>query len=102
MVRLGTGGRREVEKREISMEEITEVVLKLKKEKAMGGNGIPNEASKCGSEGALEMAWEICGRVWRGEGWPKGWKRGLIVPIVKKGEGRTVEEYRGVTLIPSL
>lgn len=27
------------------------------------------------------------------------WKEGVIIPIVKKGEGRKVEEYRGVTLM---
>lgn len=38
----------------------------------------------------------------RGEGWPKEWKEGIIAPIVKKGEGEKVEEYRGVTLMPIL
>lgn len=28
--------------------------------------------------------------------------RGLIVPIIKRGEGRQVRDYRGVSLIPSL
>lgn len=36
--------------------------------------------------------------MWKGEGWPKEWNEGTIVPIVKKGEGVKVEEYRGVTL----
>lgn len=27
---------------------------------------------------------------------------GIVVPIVKKGEGRTVEEYRGVTLLDTV
>ena len=40
-------------------------------------------------------------RVWKGEGWPQGWKEGLIAPITKKGEGTRVEDYRGVTLMPS-
>ena len=103
VVRMRTGeGRREREEREISKEEIREVVLKLREEKAMEGNRMSSEAWKCGGEGALEMAWEICGRVWRGKEWFKGWKKGLIVPIVEKGEGRTVEEYRGVTLMPAL
>ena len=99
VVRMETEeGRREGKEREIS--KLRE--LKLRENKAMGGDGIPNEAWKCGGERTLEMAWEICERVWRGERWPKGWKEGLIVPIVKKGDGRTVEEYRGVTLMPSL
>lgn len=30
--------------------------------------------------------------MWRGEGWPEGWKEGVVVPVVKKrgrddGEG---------------
>lgn len=33
------------------------------------------------------------------EGWPEGWKEGVIVPIIKQGEGKTVEEYRGLTLM---
>jgi len=40
--------------------------------------------------------------VWKGEGWPEGWKEGIIVQIVKKGEGKTVLEYRGVTLMAVL
>lgn len=38
-------------------------------------------------------------RVWKGEGWPEKWKEEVIIPIVKKGEERKVEEYRGVTLM---
>lgn len=40
--------------------------------------------------------------MWKGEGWPEGWKEGLIVPIVKKGERDRVEEYRGVTITSTL
>lgn len=28
----------------------------------------------------------------------KGRREGVVIPIVKKGEGSVVEEYRGVTL----
>lgn len=41
-----------------------------------------------------------CGKyekIWRREGWNE-WREGVIVPIVKKGEGNRVEEYREVTL----
>jgi len=40
--------------------------------------------------------------VWKGEGWPEEWKEGVIILIVKKGEGRKVEEYRGITLMITL
>lgn len=47
-----------------------------------------------------EWIWGFCNRVWRGEGWPEQWKDGIIAPLVKKG--REVEDYRGVTLMPTL
>ena len=29
--------------------------------------------------------WQICIKVWRGEGWPEGCRTGLVVPLLKKG-----------------
>lgn len=34
-----------------------------------------------------------------GEERPEEWKKGVIVPIVKRGEGERVEEYKGITLL---
>lgn len=59
----------------------------------MGKDEIPNEVWKYGGEEMKEWAWEICNRVWRGEGWPEEWKEGIIIPIQKKGKGEEVEEY---------
>ncbi|XP_011299752.1 uncharacterized protein [Fopius arisanus] len=55
-----------------------------------------------GGGGIKRVAWKICSKVWKGEGWPVEWKDGLLAPIVKKGEGEGVEEYRGVTLMQTL
>ena len=33
-----------------------------------------------------------------GEGWVEEWREGVVVPVVKKGAGKRVEDYRGVTL----
>lgn len=35
----------------------------------------------------VSSLWKLCNKVWRGEGWPEGWKEGVVVPVVKKGEG---------------
>lgn len=32
----------------------------------------------------------------------RGVERGVVVPVLKKGEGNRVEEYRGVMLTPKL
>ncbi|KAL6418016.1 hypothetical protein ACFW04_013055 [Cataglyphis niger] len=55
---------------------------------------------RCGRENAKEWMWRICNRIWKGEGWIDEWNEGVIVPILKKGE--RVEEYRGVSLTPTL
>lgn len=31
-------------------------------------------------------------KVWRGDGWPKEERTGLVIPLIKKGEGKKVEE----------
>ena len=97
--------RRDVEERRgdddegnIEKEEIRRVLRGLKDGKAMGGDGIPNEVWKYGGEEVEEWLWEVCNRVWKGDGWPEEWKVGIVVPVVKKGVGKRVEEYRGVTL----
>lgn len=60
---------------------------------------------KCGSMGGQELKdWmrKLINRVRKGEGWPDEWKEGVIVPIVKKGQGEVVEKYSCVSLIETL
>ncbi|XP_077280504.1 uncharacterized protein LOC143907534 [Temnothorax americanus] len=96
---MGTRRReRREEEEEIRREEVWEVVKKLRERKALGSDGIPNEVWKFGREVVKEWLWEVCNRVWKGEGWPEDWREGIIVPIGKKGEGERVGDYRGVTL----
>lgn len=102
-VRKGGRGRRlEDGEQELRRSEVRKVVEKLKKGKATGIDGVPNEVWKFGGERMEEWVWGFCNRVWRREGWPELWKDGIIVPLVKKGAGKRVEEYRGVTLMPTL
>lgn len=35
-------------------------------------------------------------------GWPKEWKEGVGVPIRKRGQGERVDDYRGMTIMPTL
>lgn len=25
----------------------------------------------------------MCNKIWKGEGWPEGWKEGEIIPLIK-------------------
>ena len=102
VVRGQVGRRRGEERDEIAWKEVTKVLGKLRDNKAMGGDKIPNEVWRYGGMEVQGWAWGMINKVWRGEGWPEEWKEGVVVPIVKKGDGVGVEEYRGVTVMPTL
>ena len=94
-------GRKEVEgdKDEgngISREEVNEAIARMKGNKATGEDDMESEAVKYGEEGVRKEIWKICNKVWRGEGWPEGWRTGLVVPLIKKGERVKVEELMPV------
>jgi hypothetical protein len=52
-----------------------------------------------GTERMVERMVELMNGVWRGEGFPKDWREGVICPIFKKGEKNRAENYRGITLL---
>jgi len=85
---------------ELERKEIRKILTGVRDGKAVGVNGIPGEAWKYGGEKMEEWIWQMCNRIWRGEGWPGN--EGVLIPIVKKGQGTRVEEYREVTVMPTL
>lgn len=74
----------------------------LKNGKTAGNDGIANEVWKFGGGEVREWVCEFCNRVWVGEGWPGPSKEGIVIPLINKGEGKVVEECRGITLMPTL
>ncbi|XP_033222827.1 uncharacterized protein LOC117176683 [Belonocnema kinseyi] len=84
---------------EITEEDVDEAINRVKGNKAIGEDGMENEAMKYGGEGISDGMWKICNKFWKGQGWPEEWMTGLMVPLVKKGEGKKVKECRGITLM---
>jgi len=76
-------------------------IRKIREGKAAGVDGVPGEVWRYGGEELTEWTGEFCNRIWKGKGWEK-WKEDVIIPIVKKGEGKKVEEYREVTLMTTM
>lgn len=77
-------------------------IRKLKKGKAAGEDGIQNEAWWLwGEQGVKRTIGEICRRMSGREGFPERWKDEVIVLIAKKRRAERVEDYRGVTLMPT-
>ncbi|XP_017879159.1 trichohyalin-like, partial [Ceratina calcarata] len=97
------GERRKVEEveseEEITDEEIEGQIAKLKRRKAAGSDRIPAEAWILSEGKARDRIKKVIKRVWKGEGFPKEWRRGVIVPLHKKGDYQKVENYRGITLL---
>lgn len=89
------------EEKELGWDEIQNASKKLKDGKAARMDGVPGEIWKYGGGIVEKWLWNFCNRVWMGQGWPESWKKREIVPIIKKGKGDIVEEYRGITLTPS-
>jgi len=85
--------------RPIELDEITEVMHKLKAGKAAGIDTLVNEIFKHGGEGISVATWKLCDELFRLERIPKDWARGLIFPIYKDGDPRSPDNYRGITLL---
>lgn len=81
---------RKVGEKGLGLKETRKAIKEIKVGKAMGVDEIPGETWKYGIEEVEKWIWSFCNRTWKREGWPEGWKEGLIVPIVKKGEGDRV------------
>ncbi|XP_077272062.1 uncharacterized protein LOC143902767 [Temnothorax americanus] len=83
----------------IRREEVEEIIKKMKNRKAAGADGMPNEVWTNGGSRLKEAIWKICDMAWRKGEMIEDWNEGIIVPIVKKGEGKEAGDYRGVTLM---
>jgi len=84
---------------DITKEETIEVLKKLKRAKAPGENGIENEAWRYMSKDLGEEFWKLINKVWKGEGIPGDWNKGVISPIHNRGERDELKNYRGITLM---
>lgn len=89
-------------KEDINRREMKRTIRRLKDGKAAGIDGLPEEVWRYGGKELERWAEEFLDKIWRGEGWPESWRKGLIVTIVKRGERRKVADYRGITLMPSM
>ncbi|XP_033216926.1 uncharacterized protein LOC117172803 [Belonocnema kinseyi] len=84
---------------QISRDEVNEAISRLKETRQQEKMAWKIEALKYGALRMRKEMWRICKKVWKGEGLPEEWKTWLVVPLIRKGEGKKVEEYRGITLM---
>jgi len=97
-----TGEKRRTEgdqKKELREEEIEIQLKKVKRKKATGVDDMAGEAWLYSNERIKERLKDLLKSIWKGEGFPEEWRKGVITPIHKKGDTNEVRNYRGITLL---
>uniref|UniRef100_T1IQ27 Reverse transcriptase domain-containing protein n=1 Tax=Strigamia maritima TaxID=126957 RepID=T1IQ27_STRMM len=85
-----------------TLEEFKKTLLKLKRGKAPGKDGILNEFWRSLSLRSMLLLLDVINRIWLAETWPDSWRDGLITPIYKTGDASLANNYRGITLLNTL
>ena len=85
------------------IDEITEVIKKLKPKRSAGLDKIPTMILKYLPDNILQILMDLINRSFQEGIFPNIYKKSKIVPIYKnKGSRKSVEQYRPITLVNSL
>ena len=71
----------------------------ITRNKASGGDGIPDELFQFLKYDAVKVLYSICQQIWKTQQWPQNWKRPIFVPITKKGNANKYSNYHTIALI---
>lgn len=84
--------------------EVEKIIKELKNGKAAGSDGIPNELIKYHDKRneLHKILADLFNKIMELNKWPKEWNVGIIQPIHKKGDASKPENYRGITLLPTV
>jgi len=75
------------------------VMRKMKRRKAAGVDGIPMEAWRFAERGLWNCLVKLLRQIWEEGEIPEDWRKGIVVPIYKKGDPGLPSNYRGVSLL---
>ena len=68
--------------------------------KVNGDDGIAAEIFQIIKDDAVKMLNAICQKVWKTQQWLWDWKKSVLIPIPKKGNGKEFSNYLTIALIP--
>jgi len=75
---------------------------KLKNHKSPGINQIPAELIKAGGRTICCVIHKFIISIWNKEELPEEWKESIIVSVYKKGDKTDCNNYRGISLLPTM
>ena len=87
---------------EISISEVRTVIRTLKRNKAVGSDGLLNEYFIESTDILISHITDIFNHVISSGYFPDSWIEGIIIPLLKKGDAGDVNNYRGITLMSCL
>ena len=86
----------------IQMDEVEKALFKIKKSKASGIDGIPIECYSSDIKYFTPLLTTLFNIIFDSADYSKDWAQGLIYPVHKKGDKSDAQNYRKVSLIPTL
>jgi hypothetical protein len=84
---------------DITLDETIRAIKRLKNWKAPGSDGIPAELIKYGGIELHKTIYELCKRIWNEEKLPEEWNKAIVIPLYKKGDKMSCNNYRGISLL---
>ena len=85
--------------KDIAMWEVQEALRKMKNGKAPGVDEVTTEMIKAAGPVGLHWMYRLFRMIWKGKEVPEDWRKGLIIPVFKKGDKKKCNNYRGIILI---
>src|SRR5580698_3327746 len=84
---------------ELLTSEIMEAVKEMKRNKAVGVDGIPGEFLKALGEKGMKELVQMCKKMYEEGVWPEGFTRVVMITIQKKSNAVECEDHRTISLI---
>ena len=81
----------------ITMEEFEKAISRMKNGKSPGDDGLPVEVLKAGGATVANKLLKIFNAAYKAEMVPLDWQKGVISPILKKGDKTVCYNHRGIT-----
>ena len=88
--------------KEFSADEIEKMLKKLNNGKAKGRDNIPNEALKNLPDSMIDMLTLLFNKIKSSGQLPRGWNRGRVTLVHKRGLRELLGNYRPITVLISL